>query len=311
MSAGYLAAIFPPIRRVKVQLDRDQFMLLMIAINEFLLGLETYLAHSISDTISAREWIPIIFGPCAGVLLLIAGGIAFKRRMAANMLGSLVFFASIVVGLLGSYYHITRMVLPDAPAGQQFSLALLVWAPPLLGPITFALVGVLGLSAAWQEESEGSGSLVLPGDFHLRMPLSKTRAYFFLIGLGTLITVISSAIDHARSAYVNPWVWIPLVVGIFSTAVVLSLGWMEAPTRADLVTYAITQLAMIATGLLGSILHILRDLTSQGVFVGERFIHDAPVMAPMLFANMGALALIVLLGSRSTVEGNPSFSRGE
>ncbi len=215
--------------------------------------------------------------------------------MAANLLGTLVFLSSIAVGLLGSYYHLTRAVLPGALPGDQVSLWLLIWAPPVLGPITFALVGILGISAAWQEYPQDSGRLVLPGGGHLQLPYSKTRAYFFLIGLGMLITVISSVIDHSRSGFTNPWVWIPTLSGIFAVGVIISLGFFRTLTRADLITFIVTMLAMILVGMLGSVLHVFKDLTSQGLFVSERFIRGAPVMAPMLFANMGALGLIILL----------------
>jgi len=47
----HLAALFPPVKRVRIALSRDQFMLLMLASNELLLGLETYIAHLISGTI--------------------------------------------------------------------------------------------------------------------------------------------------------------------------------------------------------------------------------------------------------------------
>ncbi|HEX9018017.1 MAG TPA: hypothetical protein VF806_02460 [Anaerolineaceae bacterium] len=295
MSEYYLAEVAPVVRRVRIPLVRDQWMLLMLAVNEILLGVETYLAHSISSTIIPGEWIPILFGPIAGGFLLVAGLIAFRRRTTANLLGSIVFLASIVVGLLGSYFHLRRAILLGAPVGQQVSVPLLVYAPPVLGPITFALVGILGLSAAWQESPVGSGRLILPGRAHLQMPLSKTRAYFLLIGLGALITVISSALDHSRTGFINPWVWIPIVVGVFSTTAIILLGILSTPTRADLTIYAVAMILMVLTGMLGSTLHILRDVTSLGVVVGERLIHGAPVMAPMLFANMGAFGIIILL----------------
>jgi len=295
MSAYYLAEVAPAVRRIRIPLVRDQWMLLLLAVNEIMVGVETYLAHSISGTIVPGEWVPIVYGPLAGILLLVAGLIALRRRMTANLLGSLVFVASIVVGLLGSYFHLRRAILFNAPAGQAVSLPILVYAPPLLGPITFALIGILGLSAAWQEDPPGSGRLALPGGAHLQMPFSKTRAYFLLIGLGTLSTVISSTLDHARSGFTNPLVWIPVTVGVFSTSVLLLLGLIKTPTRADLLTYTATMLLLIATGLLGSYLHIRQDITSMGVFVGERLIRGAPVMAPMLFANMGAFGLIILL----------------
>ena len=172
-----LAKIFPAARRIRNPFTRDQWMLLMAATNEILLGLETYLAHLTSGTIVPYEWIPIIFGPVAGVLLLLAGLLALRKRSLATLIATPVFIASIVVGLLGAYFHLMRAILPYAAPGQQVSVPLFVWAPPILGPLTFALVGLLGISSAWIEDPPDSGTLVLIADRRLKLPYSKTRAY--------------------------------------------------------------------------------------------------------------------------------------
>jgi hypothetical protein len=57
-------------------------------------------------------------------------------------------------------------------------------------------------------------------------------------------------------------------------------------------------LLMILTGMIGLLLHIRFDLTTQGAIVFERMIRGAPVMAPMLFADMGTIGLIALLDPR-------------
>jgi hypothetical protein len=292
----HLATVFPPLRRLRqLPLSRDQLMLLMAAINEIFLALDIYLAHSISGTIRPNEWIPIIFGPIAGGLLLLAGLIALRQRPLASMVASGVFVASIAVGLLGAYFHVVRAILPSGPPGQRVTIDLLVWAPPILGPLTFALVGLWGISAAWIEDPPDSGVLALLGGRRLRLPYSKTRAYFFMIGLGTLATVISSVLDHARTGFVNSWLWIPTAAGVFGTVVAVTLGAIERPTRADLIIYTGTMLLLIAVGVVGAVLHIGDNLTSRGVFVVERFIRGAPVLAPLLFADMGTLGLIILL----------------
>lgn len=48
-------------------------------------------------------------------------------------------------------------------------------------------------------------------------------------------------------------------------------------------------------GLVGAVYLVERDLTGQGALLVERAINGAPLMAPSLFTNMGALGLIVLL----------------
>lgn len=295
----HLATIYPAIRRIHLPVTRDQVMPLMMAVNEIFLGIDTYLAHSISGPPRLYEWTPIIFGPIAGVLLLLAGLIALRRRPAATVLATAVFAVSVVVGLLGAYFHLTRAILPSAPAGEQVSVSLLVWAPPILGPLTFALVGWLGISAAWVEDPPDSGTLVLLGGRRINLPYSKTRAYFFIVGLGILATVISSVLDHARTGFENPWLWVPTVTGMFGVVVAILLAALDQPTRFDLATYAATMLLLIAVGVVGAALHFTNNL-SLGIVVGERLIRGAPVLAPLLFANMGTLGLIALLDASET-----------
>jgi hypothetical protein len=292
----HLKTVFPWLP--SLPLSRDQIMLLMAAINEIFLGVDIYLAHQISGTIVPNEWIPIIFGPIAGLILLLAGLIAMRHRPTATALATVVFILSIGVGLLGAYFHLIRAILPAAPVGERVTVPLLVWAPPILGPLTFSLVGLLGISAAWIEQPTDSGTLLLPGDRRLKLPYSKTRAYLFMVGLGTLATVISSVLDHARSDFANPWLWVPTAAGVFGTVVAVALGAVNKPRRGDLITYIIAMLLLIAVGVIGAILHIQENLTAWGTFVGERFIRGAPVLAPLLFANMGTLGLIALLDPR-------------
>lgn len=271
-------------------------MLLMAALNELFLGVDIFLAHNISGTITEREWIPIIFGPVAGLLLLMAGVLALRQRRLATLLATLVFISSIIVGLVGAYFHLVRAILPFGPVGERISIDLLVWAPPILGPLTFSLVGVLGISAAWLEETPDSGILVLTERRRLHLPLSKTRAYVYLVSLGILATLISSVLDHARTPFENPWLWLPTTIGVFGAIVAVALGSISKPTKKDLVAYTGGMIALIVVGIIGLILHIGEDLTTGGEVVPERFLRGAPFLAPMLFANMGTLGLISILG---------------
>lgn len=291
----YLAIAFPSLRRVRIPLSRDQVMLLLAAFNEIMLGVETYVAHLISGTIVPYEWIPIIFGPVAGVLLLVVGLVALRNRPLATVIASLVFIASIVVGLMGAFFHLRRAILPTAPIGDLVSVPLLVWAPPILGPFTFALVGLVGLSAAWVEDPTDSGRLVILRGRKLSLPFSKTRAFLLMVGLGSLATVISSVLDHARTDFSNPWLWLPTAVGVFATAIAVGLGVIDKPIRGDVLTLIFGMLLMMLVGVLGLWLHVREDLTSEGVIVGERFVRGAPFLAPLLFADMGVFGLAALL----------------
>ena len=57
-------------------------------------------------------------------------------------------------------------------------------------------------------------------------------------------------------------------------------------------------LLLILVGMLGVLLHVLRNLAMENAIVVERFVRGAPFLAPMLFADMGALGFVVLLDPR-------------
>lgn len=290
-----LADLIPLLRRWRLPFNRDQAMLTLTAVNVFFLGVDIYLAHSLSGTIVPYEWIPIVFSPIAGGVLLLAGWIAMKNRQAANLTATGVFFACILVGLLGSYFHLRRAFLPVAGGGIIIPRDVLLWAPPLLGPLTFAVVAILGISAAWEEIIPGSGKLRLIGSRTIQMPLSKTRAYYLLTTLFILVTVISSVLDHARTNFENPWLWLPTFSGLFATIVSALMGFFPRPSPEDRWTYAASLVLLTLVGLLGAYLHVENNLTGQGVIIAERFLRGAPFLAPLLFANMGLLGFLVLL----------------
>jgi hypothetical protein len=292
---NHLATALPGLSKIRFPLSRDQVMLLIAATNEIFLGVDIYFAHLVSGTIVPREWIPILFGPIAGALLLAAGLLAQRQRLLATMLANLVFLASIVVGILGSYYHIVRAILPTAPTGERVSLDLLIWAPPVVAPLTFAGIALLGISAAWREDPPDSGILQV-GRRNLQLPYSKTRAYLLMLSLGILFTLISSTLDHARERFENPWLWLPTAAGIFATVVTVALAAQEKqPSRFDVWIYLGAMLALILVGTFGLYFHINANLISEGTIVGERFLRGAPFMAPLLFCNMGMIGIAVLL----------------
>ena len=189
-----LAIVFPMVRRIRLPFNRDQAMLLLMAVNMAFLGVDTYLAHHLSGEIRGYEWIPIIFGPASAVVLLVAGLVAIKKRQLANILGSLVFLLSFLVGVLGAYFHIHRALVINSSVGSINQLNLFVWAPPFIAPLAFCLTALMGLSAIWLEEPTGSGRLLLFRDRTLNMPYSKTQAYFFIAALVTVEFTLTAGV---------------------------------------------------------------------------------------------------------------------
>src|SRR5262245_14244071 len=273
-------------------------MLLLAAVSEALSGLDAWLAHSAGGTVRGAAWVPAIFGPCAGAALLIAGLIALRRRTLASLLATGVFAASVIVGGLGAWLHLQRTILPAAPPGQRVALDLFFWAPPVLGPLAFAFIGIFGTSAAWVEAPPGSGRLRLPGGLRLELPYAKTNAYFYITATGILIAPVSSVVEHATAGFEDAWLWLPTAGGTFGAVVATVLGMIERPTRTDLWTYVGAMMLLIAIGAIGAGLHLRVDLGPGGQVVSERLLEGAPLMAPLLFSNMGLVGLVALLPER-------------
>lgn len=274
---------------------RDQLMLAMVALNELFLGLEIYLAHGANGTIIPGEWLPIYYGLSSGILLTLAGLLATRHRTAASVIATATLVGSAMIGFLGVYFHLARAVLPAAPAGERLTLNLLVWAPPALGPLAYSLAGLLGISAAWDESPPTSGRLVIYKEHAIRLPYSKTRAYIFTVGMGTLSALVSSVLDHARTGFEGAWLWYAAAIGVFGTVVPVAYAAIDRPSRIDSFTYIVAMFFLIGTGVLGSFLHVRSDLVFEHIVVLERFLRGAPPLAPLLFSNLGMLGLIALL----------------
>ena len=127
------------------------------------------------------------------------------------------------------------------------------------------------------------------------LPLRKEQLYFWMASLGAVIALVSSLLDHLRTGFENPWLWVPALSGVFSVAVAAMLALLDSPERADLIVYFLAMGLLLVVGPLGFVLHLLRNLGPGGTIVVERLLRGAPVLAPMVFANMGLLGMLVLL----------------
>ncbi len=97
----------------------------------------------------------------------------------------------------------------------------------------------------------------------------------------------------------NPWLWLPTLSGVFATVVAVVAGMMKKLKAEEIWIYLGAMLLMMLVGLIGFILHIQTNLVSDNIIVTERFLRGAPFMAPLLFANMGLLGILVLLNPKT------------
>ena len=293
----HLATVFPFLKRIgRLPISRDQAIFIMVILNELFLGLDHYLAHLISGTIRTYEAVPIVFGFAAGTILILLFILGLRKRDLAATLATVVLILSIAVGITGWVFHFMRAILENAPVGQRLSLQLLVWAPPIIAPLTSSQMGLLGIIAVWREDPVDGGRLRLNGNFHINALFSKSRIYFMLVGLGILATFMSSTLDHARTAFENPWLWVPVAAGVFGAYMGIALGVMQRPSRGDLIAFTVAMFLLIAVGITGSWLHIVQDWIDGGhAFVLEKFTAEAPFLAPLLFCDMGMLGLVAMM----------------
>jgi len=160
------------------------------------------------------------------------------------------------------------------------------------------LVGLIGMSAVWVESPLDSGALKLLRGRKLKLPYSKTRAYVLMAGMGSLATLISSVLDHARTGFMNPWLWISTAGGALGTIAAITPEFIEKPNRRDVRVSIGAMVLMLLTGLACLMLHIQDDLTAQDVIVVQRCIRGAPILAPLHLSNMGMIGLTAIWDPR-------------
>lgn len=283
---------------------RDPLYLLTAAVTELFLALDAWLAHLSSGTLRANEWIPVWFGAIAGVLLLAAGALERVRRALAVFLALAVYAGSLVVGVVGTWFHYDRLVTPNVSwvgslLGEPF-----VWFPPVLAPLTFVLVAVLGASALFEEVPDGSGRIRLLGQHFVQMPLPKRQAYLLLVALGIIIAVVSATLDHGHEGLEDPWMWVATGAGVFAAVAVVVYASMREPGREATVSVNVALLGLALIGLLGEGFHLAADVAlAVGGVVIEKFIRGAPPLAPLLYtyvALLGLIAQLPLLEARRT-----------
>ncbi|MDF1515650.1 MAG: hypothetical protein P1S60_17720 [Anaerolineae bacterium] len=290
---GHLSTVLPFTKKLRLPFTRDVLMVFFIALNELILGFETYLAHVLNGTIRFYEWIPILCGPFFALLLIISFLVNTKKPALGISIASVALWGSIVVGLLGTYFHVVRAIRPFAALGNRIDLRLLVWGAPVFAPPTFILIGLLGLMALSRTRN-GINHGAYANVVWKNLPFSKDTLYFIFTSFGVLIATISSIFDHLRGGFHNPWLWFPTLAGVYAYVVAIALAIIKQPKLGDLTAYTGAMVLLLIVGPVGLLLHILFNLGPGGVIVWERFLKGAPVLAPMVFSNMGLLGLLVL-----------------
>lgn len=263
------------------------------------LAVDISLAHAANAFEHRAEWIPIAFSVVSTLLLLAAmaaggslpalpGTDAFhdRAKRLARMLGLLVGFGSIVVGVAGLLWHL------NADFFQQRTLKNLVYTAPFAAPLAYAGIGLL---------------LILNRMVDART-LEWSRWVILLAAGGFAGNFVLSLADHAQNGFYYPTEWI----GVVGAAVAFGflIAGVTAPRSASILVMNLAIMAVqIVIGVLGFYLHVRGKLEHEAGSLWNRFIYGAPVFAPLLFADLALLAVLGLWAQARCLTGPKSSAQ--
>ncbi len=284
---------------LKLPMEKNRLLLLFVGINLMFTGIDVVLAHSINQYIPVYEWIPIFYFPF-GALSCIILAFQLKPKKPMALIHIFLMTIGIIVGVLGTAFHANAVL---NPAGY-LTWAWVVFGSPILAPLAFSGISLLGLYAVTEEVEKQNGILKVPGLGTFKAPISRDRHFLWLVGLGFGASAITSIIDHAQYGY-NFYKMIAIVFGLFATAVVISLAVSKQWTKGDETVYFWTMMAAVVVGVLGFGFHLSADLAGTGALSMERILAFAPVLAPLLFSDLGMLGLLVVAQPKKILSSSP------
>ncbi len=128
-------------------LDCSRFLVTIVSFGFLFLTLDSFLEHYFTQReIRLYQWIPIIFGGIAFPISLAA--LVRLNPITSKMLGA-VSLLSMAVGGLGFYFHVSAIWgMIDTPFEWSYVYDALRYGPPMLAPLSFGGLGLLGLVAA-------------------------------------------------------------------------------------------------------------------------------------------------------------------
>lgn len=256
---------------MRFSLNKTLAVEVFVLLNFAFLTVDIYLAHSFNSFRHPAEWVPFWFSMVASVLMFLALALRLRSPKVWSIAGYLLGAGSILVGLTGMLFHLNSQFF----AAQ--SIESLVYTAPFAAPLAYAGLGfLLLLNRMVDSEHEEWGQWIL------------------FLAMGAFVgNFVLSLCDHAQNDFFEPMEWAAVVsaalgVGFLTTAVV---------RFKDQVFLKICLVLMgleAVIGILGFSLHLKADLEGATSHVLDSVIYGAPILAPLLFANIAVLAGIGL-----------------
>lgn len=258
-------------RRVEWSRDPELWIDLFVTLNLALLAADIYIAHSVNQFRRAAEFIPLYFSMVAPIVLACAMALRWKWKLQAPWrdLGYFVGWMAILVGLAGVLYHLESRFFIDR------TLKSLTYAAPFAAPLSYTGLGFL---------------LVMN-----RMVPSRSAEWarwVILLALGGFLgNFVLSLTDHASNGFFDGTEWIPVISSAFAAGfLVVPLIVQVRPRFLDLCSLVMLGQALV--GVLGFWFHMQANLVEPESRLFDKLTNGAPPMAPLLFPNLVALAMI-------------------
>ena len=273
---------------LELPMERNRLLMLFVGINLMFTGIDVALAHSINQYIPVYEWIPIFYFPFGALSCIY---LAFKGQPGkwSSITHILLMLLGVLVGIIGTAFHANAVL---NPAGY-LTWSWVVFGSPILAPLAFSGISLLGLYAITNEVDNQPGKLEIKGIGIFKAPISRDRHFLWLVALGFAASTLTSIIDHAQYGYTF-YKLIAIIFGLFASSVIISLCVSKSWSKGDELVYFWTMITAIVVGVLGFGFHLSADLAGTGALSLERILAFAPVLAPLLFSDLGLLGLLVV-----------------
>lgn len=245
------------------------------------LALDISLAHAVNAFENPAEYVPLGFSLVAPWVLaagMLVGGLrpavgagASGGARLARGLGFVVGWCAVAIGVGGVLFHL------DSAFFAEQTLKNLVYTAPFAAPLAYAGIGLL---------------LILDRMVDARS--TEWARWVVLLAMGGFAgNFVLTLADHAQNGFFRPSEWI----GVASSA------WAVSSLCAVVAVYDNRPLlgvalgimaAQVAVGVLGFGLHVAADLRVAASSLMGRIVYGAPPFAPLLFADLAALATLGL-----------------
>jgi len=266
--------------RLRAWLQPAALLDLFVIGNLAFLAVDIFVAHSINRFAHPAEWIPFIFSIAAPLLLLVSAALrgharpslasVSGRERSARSLGLLIGWLSIIVGVAGMVLHLESQFF------AQRTLESLVYTAPFSAPLAYTGLGLLLILDRMVSDSDPAWS---------RWVLIMAAGGFF----GNFVLSVA---DHAQNGFFHPEEWLSVGASAFALSFTL-MAARDRPPRPLLRATVFVVVLQCVIGLMGFALHVRGNLDRPGDVISS-FLYGAPVFAPLLFIDIGLLALLGL-----------------